>query len=428
MASLLVLLALVAGACQWQDAVPGSRSPAPTTITFASNVNKEEEAGLRRLLDQFEDSTKAGIDFGLATRFRDQSGITVKLLPTNGTERLSMLLSGEPAIHLFAEDIVALRPFVTEGLVQRPGIDVPPGVDAKMVDALKFDGDLLFLPFRRNVRLTYANRADLQEAGVAAPRSLDELRAVAEQLRERFDKPMVTFSLSAADGGDPTAVTVSELILGQGGDPRLLTGEATVRAFEFLRQCWQGGLLARESLFAKHDTELGYLSDGVTSVAQNWSFTSSELANSHRLGSFEVYSGWHGAKAHVIGGDALGIPHGVSGGQREAALRLATFLMSAYAQDFLARENSWPSILSRGSTGTKEQAQTFQAINEALQDGWYRPTASYWKNPGAEIDLTRAMNRAVERAVIGSEPVRAVLEELHDQVQRAYPGRYPPQD
>ena len=396
-------------------------------------MNADEEPALRRLLTQFEESTRDRVDLGLASRFRDESGIKVKLIRTTATERLDMLRSGDPGFQLFAEDIVDLRPLKT--LVQAPGVKPPGSIYPKMVDVLHFDGESLFLPFRPNVRLMYANKEMLRKADVVAPRTFEEFKDVARRLKDKNrGKPVVTLSLSDDDKGGPAAVTISELILGQGGDPRVLNSDASVRAFQFLRDCWQEGLLAKESLFAKHNTEVGYLKGGTVALAQNWAFTSSELDKAGKLDDFEVNPGWQGLRAHVIGGDALGIPRVVSGKEKEAAIKLAQYLMSDGAQRFLAAEISWPSIQPKINDDLRQQSETFRAIAEALEDGWYRPTDRYWADAKPEgetdapklMDMTTAMNQAVERVLRGSEPVKQILDGLHERIRADYPHAYPP--
>ncbi|MDQ3641109.1 MAG: extracellular solute-binding protein, partial [Actinomycetota bacterium] len=317
---------------------------------------------------------------GLASRFRDESGIKVRLIRADRGERLSMLRSGNPGFQLFAEDIVDLRPSVDENLVQAPiGVKLPASVYEKMVDVLRFRGELYFLPLRPNVRLMYADKDKLSDAGAVAPTTFAEFKTVARRLKdENHGEPAVTLSLSKADGGGPAAVTISELILGQRGDPRVLNSDASVRAFQFLRECWEEGLLRDESLFGKHDTEVGYLKDGVAALAQNWSFTSSELLKSSQLDRFEVRPGWQGPHANVIGGDALGIPRGVTGKEKKAAIRLAEYLMSEKAQRFLAKEISWPSIQPKINEDLGRDSESFRAMAAALEEGWYRPTDRYW--------------------------------------------------
>ncbi|MGH9276620.1 MAG: ABC transporter substrate-binding protein [Acidimicrobiales bacterium] len=313
---------------------------------------------------------------------------------------------------------MALADLVTEGLAQDLS-DVP--VDAGVTTGLppKFEGKPFFLPFRPNVRLAYAPRARLADAGIDLPRTPDDLKHAAQRLKDVAGRPVLTLSLSDKDGGRPAAVTISELVLAFGGNPVRLNSDEVVKAFEFLQTLWHEKLLTRESLFAKHDTEIEYLEDGTSWLAQNWSVTSAELADEGRLSEFHVYPGWQGAGKHVIGGDVLGIPAGVAGAERAAAVDLARFLMSRDAQRFLVERNAWPAIRDDAYDASAPSDATIGAMKEALDGGWYRPAEPYW------AAVTAAMNEAVDRIVLQGQPPRSVLDELRTQVRdgnAGYPG------
>lgn len=399
-----------------------SRSLAGTTINFAVALDDHERRTMQQLMFRFEDETSQGVSADLASRFRDERGVRVNLVPVRPAGLPEVLRSGDPEIHVFAQDNVALRPLVDEELVEDlSGVPIPPEVGPALVPP-RFDGRQLFLPFRPNVRLAYANSEALAQAGASAPQSLQELAAVAEKLKASTGRPMVTFSLARGDGGAATAtdITISELILAHGGDPRLLNDDGSIEAFEYLRRLWSQGLLTRESLFAQFDTEVAYLIQGESWLAQNWSFTSAELLEAGVLEQFEVYEGWQGSQAHVIGGDVLGMPQGVRGRQREASLALMRFLMSKEVQEYLVRENSWPAIRNDAYGELEVTSETFRAIRVALDEGWFRPNDAYW------VDVSRAMNEAVDRTVLGDEPIAAVLDELHARIAGTHPGTYPP--
>lgn len=128
--------------------------------------------------------------------------------------------------------------------------------------------------------------------------------------------------------------------------------------------------------------------------------------------------------AHVIGGDVLGIPKGVKGKQKEAALALARFLMSKESQEYLVARNVWPSIRTDAYEKVPpEQAETFASIQQALENGWFRPSVSYWS------EVTDQMNEAVSRILLQLEPVKPVLDQLHTSVEvaaRQKGSGYPP--
>jgi trehalose transport system substrate-binding protein len=380
-------------------------------LTFSASLAEDEKPAIRDVLE----------------RFRAESGIVVTLVAVTAgdlPEKLKVEVgAGRPTIELFAQDNLALRALVDGGLVQAlDDVAVPEAVLPTLTPP-RFDGTRYFLPFRPNVQVTYVNRARLGEAGVALPRTVAELRAVAQAFKDKRGAPKVTLSLAE---GAAAAITVAELVLGFGGDPVLLNDAGSVAAFEFLAALWRDGLLARESLVAKYDTQVDHLVSETAWLAPNWPFTSGVLARQGLLDRFEVYEGWRGPvrSAHVVGGDVLGIPRGVTGPRRERAVRLATFLMSREAQERLVAGNAWPAIRTDAyGQVPAAQRETFEAVRRALADGWHRPGVPYWPN------VSDAMNEAVRRILQGGEPVRPVLDRLHTAVAEAARRKgapYPP--
>jgi trehalose transport system substrate-binding protein len=348
----------------------------------------------------------------LLKAFERDSGARVTLVAVAASdlpEKLTVeVRAGRPSLDLFAQDNQSLRVLVDRGLVQDVSdMPLPAAVPASMIPP-RFDGRRYFLPFRPNVQVTYANTARFRQAGAPLPRTADELAAVARQLKAAGDGlPRVTLSLAEGAG---TAVTIAEWIVAFGGDPLVLNDAGSVAALEFLQGLWREGLLSRESLVAKFDTQVDFLFGETAWLTQNWPFTSLVFAEQDVLDRFKVYAGWRGPvrAAHVIGGDVLGVPAGVSGRQREAALALAGFLMSREAQQVLVERNAWPSIRS-DAYGTVPPAlrETFEAIREALADGFFRPPVPYWP------EVTEAMNEAVRRILERGERAKPVLDALH---------------
>ena len=426
--TVVVCMAVVAASCGGQTpALSGGRFSG-TTIGFSISVSDQERPAIEALLSRFQTETKATVDLQAVGRFRSQAGVRVDLEPAQSATALLERLRADarrsaPSVQLFAQDNLALRALADEGLVEDLSeVAVPHEVSPSMLPP-KFAGKQYFLPFRPNVRLTYVNRRLLDQVGLAPPATVQELKQVAERLTAMTGRPQVTLSLAQ---GDPAAVTISEWIVSFGGDPLVLNDDGSRRAFQFLQDLWKEGVLARESLFGKFDTEVVNLASGAAAMAQNWSVTSAELAEQGALDRFVVYPGWSGPAraAHVVGGDVLGIPKGVTGTRKEAALALARFLMSKEAQEYLAQKNAWPSIRDDAyALVPTEQQRTFAAIQAALKDGWFRPSVAYWP------EVTDAMNEAVDRILLRYQPVDDVLDQLHAKVALAARGRgaeYPP--
>ena len=203
-------------------------------------------------------------------------------------------------------------------------------------DQRRLDGKQYFLPYRPNVRVTYVNKDRFSTAGVSPPTTVDEFKSVAEALKaesEAGGQGKVTVSFANQPDTSPLGVTMSEWIVSYGGNPLIMNDDGTAQAVTFLQGLWQEGVFAEESLQAKYDTEVDYLKGETSWMATNWPFTTAELDKTGILEKFDVYEGWAGPSraAHVVGGEVLGIPKGVSGKEKEAALALAQFLVSQEA-------------------------------------------------------------------------------------------------
>lgn len=408
---LFAVLALAASACE-RGAPPAEGELSGITITFNVSLAEEERAAIQELVTQFQSDTGARVNI---------SSVSSADLPPKLEAEVA---AGRPTIHLFAQDNLALRILVdTEVVEDLSDVDIPAGVVEELIPG-RFDGIQYFLPFRPNVRVAYVNKDRFSQAGLSPPRSVEELRRVAQTLRSTAGTPKVTLSLAEAAGA--AAVTISEWIVSYGGNPLLLNDTGSVSAFEALQGLWRDGLLAQESLLGKFDTEVDNLRGETAWLAQNWPFTSGIFVTEGLLDRFQVYEGWAGPEraAHVIGGDVLGIPRGVSADEKRAALALADFLMSREAQQLLAERNAWPSIRDDAyGTVPAPQQETFTAIQRALEDGWYRPNVRYWS------DVDEAMNEAIRRIVQGGEPAKAVLDELNGRIANAARQKgevYPP--
>jgi len=414
LATVLGLVAVACGGGKAKTTPSASGSLAGTTITFSDSLAESEVAAVQDLL----------------TTFQDQTGVTVKLTAVTAADlpqKLSVEVdSGQHTIQLFAQDNLALATLVDQDLVEDlSDIQIPPEITPALIPQ-KFDGKQYFLPYRPNVRVTYVNTDRFSAAGVSPPQTVEDYKAVAEKLKAAGGSGKVTLSLADQPDTGPLGVTVSEWVVSYGGDPLILNDSGSVQAFTFLQGMWKEGDFAKESRLAKYDTEVDYLKGETSWMATNWPFTTAELAGADILDKFNVYEGWKGPAraAHVIGGEVLGIPKGVTGKQKDAAIALAQFLTSKDAQTVLVSQNSWPSVRSDAlGEVPSEQTSTFDAIQVALADGWYRPNVVYWS------DVEAAMDDAVTRIIYSGEDATTVLNEEHNKIAHAAKSKgatYPP--
>jgi trehalose transport system substrate-binding protein len=410
---------LFATACGGDDGDTGTDGTPPSgefdgvSITFSTSLAETEVPAVEEVVSNFEQATGATVNF---TQVESAS------LP----QKLQVEVdSGNHTIHLFAQDNLALKPLVDGDLVEDVSdVEIPDGVNEALIPD-SFDGTPYFLPYRPNVKVVYVNKGRFEEAGATPPATVDEFVTTAQQLKEAGGgQPKVVIQLEGSSGA--AGVTVSSWIVSYGGDPLILNDEGSVEAFTTLQQLWQDQLIARESLQSKFDTDVDYLRGETAWMAQNWPFTTATFADQGILDQFDVYAGWAGPEgpAHVIGGEVLGIPRGVDGQEREAAVALAQYLMSQEAQEILVAQNAWPSVRDDAlGQVPEEQAQTFDAIQEALQNGWYRPNVAYWP------DVDEAINSAVQQIMVDGRPVQETLDQLHGDIEQAADAsgeEYPP--
>jgi trehalose transport system substrate-binding protein len=398
----VLALALVATACGAPETTTEEGELSGTSITFNVSLAEEEQQGIQDVLTAFTEQTGAEVKV---------SNVPAENIPNKLQVEVD---SGEHTIHLISYDNNTLATLVDSELVQPlDDVEIPPEVNEALIPAT-FDGTQYFLPFRPNVRVAYANQQQFQTAGVSAPpASFDEYRSMAETFQQETGQPRVTVSLAP---GSSAPVVVSEWILSFGGNPVVLNDEGSIEAMTELQSMWEQDLLARESLQAEFDTEVDYLRGETAYYAQNWPFTSSIFQDEGVLELFMIDKGWAGpaGEFHVIGGDVLAIPEGVEGEQRDAALELANFLMGQEAQSILAETNAWPSIRNDAVGNVPSELQpTFDAVQAALENGWYRPSVGYWP------DVQTAMDEAVRRILQEGEDPKTVLDELHAQVEKA---------
>lgn len=419
--ALAACLALVAAACGGDDGGGGGGGGGATgnfqgvTITLSVALAESEVPAVQEVLNSFQEQTGATIRL---------TSVTAQDLPQKLQVEVS---SGSHTIHLFAQDNLALATLVDQDLVEDlSDVEIPSEVQEALIPD-QFDGKQYFLPYRPNVRVTYVNKDRFSAAGVSAPRTTDEYRNVAMALKqEGGGQGKVTLSLASQPDTGPLGVTMSEWIVSFGGDPLILNDQGSVDAITFLQDLWKQGVFAQESLQAKFDTEVDYLQGETSWMATNWPFTTAELDASGILEKFDVYEGWAGpaGAAHVIGGEVLGIPKGVSGQQKDAAIALAQYLVSKEAQEILVSKNSWPSVRTDALGQVPEnQKTTFDAIQAALENGWYRPNVVYW------ADVESAMNDVIQNAIVAGQDVKTVLDAAHAKIESAAQSKgaeYPP--
>ncbi len=320
----------------------------------------------------------------------------------------SQIDAGNITVDVMAQDNLRMEPFVRLDLIEDLTDlenDMDPAVFDGLIEGGKFDGRLMFVPYRTNVQLTYYRTDIFDELGLAPPSNWDEWRAACEAFLARDGEPRCLFK----GAFDPTAVNPTqtwEWIVSAGGDPLHLSDPGTVAAYEFLQGLEQDGLLHPDSAIAKWDTSNETFARGDAYLMQNWPFGIGVIRDLG-LEDFDVYHGVTGPvrEAHVVGGEVLAITKGTP--DRAEAWEFVKFLQSREAQEILAAENGWPNV--RGDALGQIAADRlveFETVNDALEFGILRPNIPYME------DLLGIMIEAYDRIVNNGEDAQTVLDEL----------------
>ena len=363
------------------------------TLTIAMSLGEEEWQVFREVIfPEFEKGHKVRIK-----AYQIESGqLAVKL------EALRQ--SGKPEIDIFAQDNMELSAIINKDLAaDLSGYeeDIPPEVLPNIVESCKFNGRLMFMPFRPNVQIVYYNHTAFTSYQIGVPRRWEVLLKVAQKFKESEGRSRF---LLKAFGGNPTATQIYEFILQADGVPYEFNDIGCIQAFRFLQELWE--YTSEESLRAKWDTANEIFARQEVYIAQNWPFGIKVLDDYELPFDYRTYSGWEGpaGERHVIGGDVFGIP--VNAENREDALRFIKYMQSQQAQSVLVSRLGWPSIRQDAynyeGVDLRMRAH-YESIKQAMEHGEFRENVTWWPA------YTKYVTEAFKEIVVNGRPVEETL-------------------
>lgn len=387
-------------------------------LGILSGCNRKQPDALRVVMNLSE-SEWAVMRQQVIPAFEEQTGIAVNAfqIPSGqlAAKLEALMTAGQSEIDVFAQDNMSLATLVNNDLVLDLSAyedRIPDAVLTNLTAAGRFDGKLLFMPFRPNVQITYYNRTAFENHNLTVPQTWDDLLAVARQFHEAEKTGRIVIK---GYGGNPTATQIYEFILQAGGDPYAFDDDGCIAAFQFLQDLKP--YLSPESGRAKWDTVNAILARKEAYIAQNWPFGVSILIRDYGLDFIGTYSGWAGpaGRRHVIGGDVLGIPRNTK--RQNEALAFIAFLQSQSVQTTLVRELAWPSIRNDAYTKVADwQKPHFESVMKALEKGVFRRNVSWW--PAYQQVVVQAFQDIVMDGADVASTLHAYKQELEDQKGR----------
>ncbi|UCG35082.1 MAG: extracellular solute-binding protein [Candidatus Omnitrophota bacterium] len=322
----------------------------------------------------------------------------------------AMVSANKVTVDVFSQDNMRLYPLVAKKLVEdlTAYVDkIPSQITPSMKEVGVFRTRTYFFPYRPNVQITYYNQKKFNEYNLKPPKTWDELLKVGKRFKEAEGVGRLGLKLW---GGSPTVAQVYELIVSAGGEPFEFNDQGCIDTFVFLKKLYP--YLSVDSKKAKWDTTNTYLANESFYLAQNWPFGVNIIVKEYGKNEIKAYSGWRGPKreAHTVGGEVLGIPKGAK--NKELALKFILFLESREVQEILVSKLGWPLVRQDAYGQIAEwQEPYFEAVEEALKEGVYRPNVLYWG------DFEKFLNEAIMRILVNQEEIKPVLNQYHQKMQ-----------
>lgn len=350
--------------------------------------------------------------------FEQQHRVKIRGVQAEAPDAVKKLIAMHRAqrmeVDLITQDILQLAPLIRAGVMQELSAErqmIPETALPHLVDVGVFAGALYFMPYRPNVQIAYYHADKFKTYGLQPPRTWEALLEVAQRLHaaEGVGRMALQGTLTAN-----TSTQLIEFIWGAGGDPLVLNDRGSVQALTFLQQL--APYLAPETRRADWNTTNALLATEAVYLARNWPFGIYLVVQEAGKTQIHAYQGWRGPvrEAHVLGGEAIGIPKGTPRGQ--LALEFMRYLISKPVQEILVSGLAWPSFRSDayGSVATWQQPY-FAAVQRALQHARPRPQIDNW----GQVD--RALTGAFRDIVYDAQPVEDTLNRYHRELVQVRP-------
>jgi arabinogalactan oligomer/maltooligosaccharide transport system substrate-binding protein len=336
--ALVASLALAATACGGDDSGSG-KSDGPVTITWWDTSNATNEAPTyKALVEQFEAANKnikvkyVNVPFDQAQNKFDTAA---------GSKGAPDILRSEvgwtPA---FAKKGFFLPLDGTEALADRSKFQ------ASLIKQAQYDGKTYGVPLVTDTLALVYNKSLFEKAGVAAPKTWDELKTAAAAVKKK----------TGVDGywGSTQAYYAQSFLYGEGTDTvDAAAKKITVNSAAAKKAygTWQG-LFSGKGLHKADTTADAYahiqdafVNGKVASIVQGpWEITNfykgSAFKDKANLGIATVPAGSAGKAGAPTGGHNLSVYAGSDKAHQEASLKFVKFMTSAKSQETIALKNS----------------------------------------------------------------------------------------
>ena len=256
----------------------------------------------------------------------------------------------------------------------------PSGLIQSAVNMINYENQVYkavyFIPFRSNIPLVFYSKTAFQNAGITSPpATYTELLQDAQKLKAAGYSGPVMFQ---GHGGASTPTELYQWMVQFGGNPFLFNDSGDVEAFQFL---WNlSSYFSPEYIHGYWGSYVGLAQGTYQILDYQWPYVYNLLTTNASLGmtnqTLGVYPGPAGPvnDNHLLGGDVLVIPKGVS--DLTQIEEFANFLLGAQAQRETLINLSWVAV---NSAAYQNLPANFSAVGTALEQAVN--TGVFLRNP-----------------------------------------------
>lgn len=309
--------------------------------------------------------------------FEAANNVRVEFTPGTTDEAIGALRGGTSQADLLAVDTEILGLLIAEGLTTDLSTErdrLRGEVIPSTLGAVEANGVLHALPYRPTTWITFYNRALFDTAGVAPPRTWDEMLSAAAEVRTPDGAGQIALQGATTETvGGPAAQSLVELLWAFGGDPLILTDDGSHAAADYLARL--APRLAPASRDAKFDTLTRDLATNRVALGPNWPVVATDLIQRGGKDDIAVAPTIAGpaSAARVLSGQVLLIPKNAA--RPDLARIFAAHLRATATQTSLARELAWFPVREEAFSAAPDWQQPVAiAALEALRGARALPT------------------------------------------------------
>lgn len=327
---------------------------------------------------------------------------------------LASVLSDNPP------DLINLNPDFSSTLAQKGALwPLPQSAEEQFVpeiiESLKFDGKLYFLPWYATSAVTIYNKKLISKSGVAVPKTYEQIASAAPIVKEKTGAYLFLPNITEND-------TMLKILNKYGIDSyENINSEKSAELFEFFKNLYTNNLIPKESITQTHREALEkYMSENIVLFQAGANFLNMIKENApSTYKNTDVAPQITGMlRQHDFSLMNFVIPQKAR--NKDDALKFALFLTNSHNQLELAKLTNV--IATNNETLSDDFYNTFDekdliAKARVLSAKQLQKVQPAFKSGRNQKDINNLVNSAVQEILLDKSPTKEILDKLADDWQ-----------